>query len=205
MSIKKIVVTGGPCAGKTTALNLIAETFEQLGYRVIFIPETATELISSGIAPWTCCSPFAYQVYQVRLQLAKEKIYREAAESMKDGKILIVCDRGMMDNKAYVTPEEFRDLMEAFSSEEEIYAAYDAVFHLVTAAKGAVEFYTLGNNNARTETVEEAALLDDKVAEAWRRHPHFRLIDNRSDFDHKMKYLLSEIALFLGESLIGED
>ena len=36
---------------------------------------------------------------------------------------------------------------------------YDAVFHLVTAAKGAEEFYTLSNNQARTETIEQARIL----------------------------------------------
>ena len=38
---------------------------------------------------------------------------------------------------------------------------YDAVIHLCTAAKGAVEFYTTANNEARTETVEQGQLLID--------------------------------------------
>ena len=45
-TITKIVITGGPCAGKTTAMNKIQKAFTALGYSVIFIPETATELIS---------------------------------------------------------------------------------------------------------------------------------------------------------------
>ena len=32
---------------------------------------------------------------------------------------------------------------------------YDAVFHLVTAAQGAERFYTLENNQARSETPEQ--------------------------------------------------
>lgn len=70
---------------------------------------------------------------------------------------------------------------------------------MVTAAKGAVEFYTTANNTARTETVEQASELDDKLISAWTGHPHLRIIDNSGDFQSKMKKLISEIAAFLGE------
>lgn len=33
---------------------------------------------------------------------------------------------------------------------------YDAVVHLVTAADGAENFYTLANNEVRTESIEQA-------------------------------------------------
>ena len=56
MEMTKIVITGGPCAGKTTAMSWIQSNFTKLGYTVLFVPETATELISGGIAPWTCGS-----------------------------------------------------------------------------------------------------------------------------------------------------
>ena len=52
------------------------------------------------------------------------------------------------------------------------------VLHLVTAAHGAEEFYTTTNNEARTETVEEAQALDDKVVECWARHPDHHVIAN---------------------------
>ena len=51
-NLTKIVITGGPCAGKTTALSKLEKHFTGLGFRVIFINETATELILNGIAPW---------------------------------------------------------------------------------------------------------------------------------------------------------
>lgn len=84
-------------------------------------------------------------------------------------------------------------------NEIELRDTYDAVFHLVTAAKGAKEFYTLANNSARTETAEEAAAMDEKLISAWTGHPHLRIIDNSTDFDDKMKRLIGEISAFLGE------
>ena len=74
MDIKKIVITGGPCAGKITGLSRSRNAFSRMGYRVLFVPETATELITGGVAPWTCGSNAEYQKCQVRLQLEKERI-----------------------------------------------------------------------------------------------------------------------------------
>ncbi len=200
VDITKIVITGGPCAGKTTAMSWIQSNFTKLGYTVLFVPETATELINGGVAPWTCGSNVDYQKCQMKLQLEKEAIFCQAAETMPVRKVLIVCDRGALDNKAYMTELDFSCVLSAIDCNEvELRDSYDAVFHLVTAAKGAEKFYTTANNTARTETVEQAAALDDKLIAAWTGHPHLRIIDNATDFEDKMKRLIAEISVFLGE------
>ncbi|MBR6088789.1 MAG: AAA family ATPase, partial [Anaerolineaceae bacterium] len=200
MNISKIVITGGPCAGKTTAMNWIQNAFTLRGYTVLFVPETATELISNGVAPWTCSSNGEYQKCQLRLQNEKEKVFEYAAKTMNNEKVLIVCDRGALDNKAYMNDAEFAAALNFIGSNEiEQRDSYDAVFHLVTAAKGAVEFYTTANNTARTETPEQAAALDDKLIAAWSGHPHLRIIDNSTGFEEKMRRLNAEISFFLGE------
>lgn len=199
MSIRKIVITGGPSAGKTTGLSWIQSHLSKLGYTVLFVPETATELITGGVAPWTCDTNLDYQRCQMRLQLEKEKIFEMAAASMKSEKTLVVCDRGAMDNRAYMTQEEFSQILEELGTTEvKLRDTYDAVFHLVTAAKGAEEFYSL-DNPARTEGLAEAVALDDKLIAAWTGHPHLRVIDNDRDFEKKMIRLITEIRTFLDE------
>lgn len=198
--ITKIVITGGPCAGKTTAMSWIQNNFTDLGYHVIFVPECATELINAGISGITCKDLVSFQNALMTLQLQREKIYEKAAGSIKNDKVLIVCDRGMMDSKAYLSGLEFATVINGLNkSEVELRDNYDAVFHLVTAAKGAEEFYTTENNKARNESIEEAKLVDDDLINAWTGHPHFRVIDNSSNFEDKMKRLLKEITHFLGE------
>ena len=200
MEITKIVITGGPCAGKTTAMSWVQNAFTEKGYAVLFVPETATELISNGVAPWTCGSGVDYQTCQFMLQLEKEEVFEKAAATMRTDKVLIVCDRGALDNKAYMDEAEFAQVLDALGvTEVELRDGYDAVFHLVTAAKGAEQFYTTANNTARTETPEQAAALDDKLIAAWTGHPHLRVIDNDTDFEKKMCRLIAEIAAFLGE------
>lgn len=205
VSVNKIVITGGPCAGKSTGMTWIQNAFSTRGYTVLFVPETATELISGGVAPWTCASNVEYQKCQLKLQIEKEKVFEHAANSMKSDKVLIVCDRGALDNKAYMNDAEFAlALQYTGTNEVELRDEYDAVFHLVTAAKGAEKYYTTANNTARTETVEQAAALDDKLIAAWTGHPHLRVIGNETDFEGKMKHLVAEIAAFLGEPVPRE-
>ena len=200
MKISKIVITGGPCAGKTTGMNWIRNAFTNRGYTVLFVPETATELISGGVAPWTCSSNAEYQKCQMKLQIEKEKVFESAAAGMAGDKVLIVCDRGALDNKAYMNDAEFALVLNSIGTDEvRLRDNYDAVFHLVTAAKGAEKFYTTANNTARTETPEEAAALDDRLISAWTGHPHLRIIDNSTGFEEKMKRLIREITFFLGE------
>lgn len=200
ISITKIVLTGGPCAGKTTALTWVNNYFSKRGYTVLVVPETATELISNGVAPWTCNTNYDYQTFQVKLQKEKEDIFEDAARTMKNNKILIVCDRGVLDNKAYMTDIEFKKILKDLNTtlirERD---SYDAVFHLVTAAKGKENIYTCTNNVARTESIAEARELDDKIISSWTGHPHFRIIDNSTEFEQKLERLLKEITVFLGE------
>lgn len=199
--ITKIAITGGPCAGKSTALSWINEEFTKKGYKVLFIPETATELITGGVAPWTCETDIDFQTAILKLQLAKEKIFEEVAQHLYDAqKVLIVCDRGTLDGKAYIEKHNFDKILNNLHlTETQLKDSYDAVFHLVTAAKGASEFYTLANNSARTETIEEAIANDDKIISAWTGHSHFRVIDNSTDFKKKMQRFVTEISNFLGE------
>ena len=198
--VTKIVITGGPCAGKTTAMSWIQNAFTKLGYAVLFVDETATQLITGGAAPWLSTSNHDFQWQLIQLQQAKEKAFQEIGKTMKEDRILVVCDRAVMDNCAYMSEDDFSWILNRMNTNKiALRDEYDAVFHLVTAAKGAEEFYTLSNNTARTETVEQASALDDKLIASWTGHPHFRIIDNSTGFEEKMFRLIKEITAFLGE------
>lgn len=59
-TIKKIVLTGGPCAGKTTALVKVIEHFSSLGYKVFTIPEVPTMFTQAGMNYLTSNKDFFY-------------------------------------------------------------------------------------------------------------------------------------------------
>ena len=201
--ITKIIISGGPCAGKSTALQHIKEKFTEKGYRVLLVSESATELILGGIAPWTCNNTLEYQTYQTRLQLTKEAIFDDMAQAVEDN-VLIVCDRGLMDAKAYMSQEEFNAMMKFFHVQERDWIQrYDAIFLLETTAKGAMEHYTFCTNQARSEGIHEAIRLDDLTIQAWKNHPHCFYFDNSTDFEGKLEKLVKSIENFLTYDMVS--
>ncbi len=198
--VRKIVITGGPCAGKSTALSWIREEYAKQGYMVVIVPESPTEIILAGFSNKILSSNLDFQLTITSNQIMKEKLFEEAAiKNIVSAKILIVCDRGVLDGKAYCSDIEFKQILRILGQNEvELRDSYDAVFHLVTAAKGLSEEYTLETNKARSETKDEAVLADDRTLAAWAGHPHLRVIDNSPKFEDKMRNLLKEISSFLG-------
>lgn len=199
MEIKKIVITGGPCGGKTTGMSYLEQELTKMGYKVVFLNESATEIILNGLDLGANKTNLDFERNIIKLQVEKEKIYMEFCQNLPNDKVLLVCDRGIMDCKSYMTDYEFNKALEQLNLDKiEVRDNYDAVFHLVTAAKGAEHAYTNTNNQARRETLEQAIEADTKTMNAWTGHPHFRAIDNSTDFENKMKRLVKEICSFLG-------
>lgn len=203
--IKRIVLTGGPCAGKTTALVRITEYFSNRGYKVFTIPEVPTLYSLGG---WSYLTPNRDLYYEgeraiLETQLALEDSFMRLAETCQKP-VLIVCDRGTLDISAYISPEMWNDITEkAGTDTNALRNRYDAVLHLVSAADGAEQYYTTATNAARYEQMNEEGLriareLDKKVIKAWTGHPHLRVINNNDDFNAKLNRVLKEIAHVIG-------
>ncbi|CAN0311734.1 unnamed protein product, partial [Discosporangium mesarthrocarpum] len=75
---------------------------------------------------------------------------------------------------------------------------YDGVFHLVTAAIGAEEHYTLENNMARSEPPELAKDVDARTQNAWVGHPRHMLFDNSTDFPRKIERVIAASSRIVG-------
>lgn len=194
--IIKIVLTGGPCAGKTTATERVEETFSKLGYAVFTLPEAATLFINSGADFLTKDPHLYYEIHRSMMLflLQMEDSFYEIAEAT--GKpALILNDRGAMDISAYMNPEDWQRLLKSVGkTEEELMARYKAVFHLCTSAKGAQNSYTLSNNSARIETLEEAVCVDDNLMRVWNLHPNLHIINSEEFVKDKIDNVLKGIA-----------
>ena len=201
-SVTRIVLTGGPCGGKTTALARVSERLTTLGYRVFLVPEIPTILLSGGLsfAGVTPSQLVEIEGHLLRLQLAAEDAFCGLAHA-SGVRSVVICDRGAIDVSAYLPRDSWQAVLDenGWSVTELRDRRYEGVFHLVTAANGAEGFYTLANNKARTESPELARELDDKVRDAWVGHPHLRVVDNSTDFDHKVRRVVEEVCRLLGE------
>lgn len=199
-------VAGGIITHNTSSMAYLQEHLSQLGYRVLIVPEVATMFITGGIADighLATNRPDIYLDVQLNLVMAQVELRRRflaLAESFPEDRIVILHDRGPMDARAYMSAEQFEAVMaESGLGYSELRDSYDAVLHLVTAAKGAEEAYTLENNAARQESAKQAKDADQRTLHSWIGHPHLRVIDSGASFEGKLKRVLAEVLHLLGE------
>ena len=198
----KFVLTGGPCGGKTTALARLSSYLRERGFEVITVPEAFTILASNGFQPSFFAvdgMPFCVQNSVMDMQIALEDSFERVLRAKGKPSVLL-CDRGVCDGAAYMEQEEWSQFLNErnVSSADIRESRYNAVFHLVTAAEGAEKYYTLENNEARTESPEQARELDKKGRLAWLGHPKLFVIDNTTDFEGKLNKLVSIATELVG-------
>lgn len=174
-SRKRIVLTGGPGAGKTAVLELVRQHFCR---HVVVLPESAGILFQGGFPRGG--TPEARRAAQRAIYFVQREL--EAAHSGSEGAVLL-CDRGTVDGIAY-----WPGPGDLFSSVGTDAAAelgrYDVVIHLRTPAADAGYDRS---NPLRLETAAQAAAIDRRIAEAWAGHPHRFFIENATDFITKAR------------------
>lgn len=187
MSKKKIVLTGGPSGGKTTALSILKETF---GNQIALVQEAAT-LIYSGGFPRKDNSPVHIEHAQRIIFYTVHQLENLAAATSEAN--LIVCDRGTIDGAVYWPhgPEDFFSAMD--SSLEAELARYDAVIHLSPPPEK--DFYQA--TNVRTETMEQAFAIDDKILQIWEKHPNRLVIPRDKHYFEKAEIIKNFVEKLL--------
>lgn len=200
--IYRFCMTGGPCGGKTTALARVFSFLRERGFEVITCPEAFTMLVSNGMSlEYFAVDGMALYIQGAvldTLTTVEDSVYSVLKARGKPACILT--DRGTMDGSVYIPEEVFGKIMADRGTDKVTLRdnRYDAVFHLVTAADGAETFYTLANNEVRTESIESAIEVDRKTQKAWVGHPHLYVIDNSTDFEGKMSRLIDTVSKIVG-------
>lgn len=187
----KILLTGGPSSGKSTAKEYIKKCFNTERTAVVFVNETATELMDAGLNHRRSIDNLTFQKALITLQRSKEEIYKKTAEDINKDIVLMVCDRGRLDGKAFSTEDEWNTVKETCNiNEEDELNEYDAVFHLETPV---VNGYTISTNQYRTETPKEAYKRDRLLREVYKNHPNRYVIPSNPTINGKMQELIADI------------
>lgn len=195
--VGKIVLTGGPCAGKTTTISRIEEHLVEKGYHVLVLNECATEIIKGGIRPFgeNAISVYDFQNEILNLQVYKEKRYNDIVAKMPaDTKCILLSDRGVIDNKAYLGEELFNKLLKQNNVlEKDMMNQYDLVIHMMTVASDIKNRYSNSNNTARFEDADEAVDLDRRTSEAWGKHPNLKVVPVTEVLEEKIDMVLGYV------------
>ena len=198
--IKRIVLTGGPGSGKTSVLEKINQVYSAEGYKVILVDETATYLINKGIRPFGegKIDMVDFQELVLKFQIAKEELIDRAVQMMDAENVIIVYDRGTIDNRAYINEEEFQEVLTRLNnvvSINELMDKYDLVINLV----GRKDFYTTENNAARSEEADDALKLGDVTLRGWLGHKNIRVVYPKDTLSEKLNEVLNIINGILNE------
>lgn len=181
--MKRIVVTGGPGAGKTASLETARRILcEHVG----FAPESASIVFGGGF-PRETGAPAAKAaqraIYHVQREL--ETLYEAHAELQ-----VLVCDRGTIDCAAY-WPGEMADYYRQLgTSHEGELARYALVIHLRPPM--ADDGYE--RTDMRIETAAEARRIDARIERAWRGHPRRIFVEHTHDFVAKVSRVVAILA-----------
>ena len=167
---RRIVLTGGPGAGKTAVLEVIRKAMCR---HVHVLPESAGILFGGGFPRGRALDlrrAAQRAIFYVQREL-------EATVKMEDYTI-VLCDRGTIDGLAYWPGPD--DMLQTLgTSLDEQLARYHAVIHLRTPANG--EGYNF-DNPLRIESPAEASEIDERIAAVWRRHPRCIEVPATTDF-----------------------
>jgi predicted ATPase len=170
---RRVVLTGGPGAGKTAVLELIRLFFCE---HVKTLPEAAG-IVFGGRFPRNG-SPSRRQAAQ-RAIYHIERELESVAET--ENAAVVLCDRGTVDCAAYWAGEG--DLFSAVgTTRASELARYDAVIHLRTPTSP--DAYNR-DNPLRLESIEEAGAIDVRIAAQWSDHPRRFFVEPTEDFLHK--------------------
>lgn len=196
-SITKIVLTGGPCAGKSTCLEAIENSYED----VLVVPEVATILLSGGFPlpgrdlPWSLEWQGAFQTAVAKTQQSLEQAYELVAQSC--GARLLVCDRGLLDGAAYTLGGvvEFCRLYQVDQAQAQ--KRYARVLHLESLATARPELYGKAGNQNRFESLDEAQSLEGRTQAAWSEHPGWTFISGNAGIEAVKSQVLAAIDSLL--------
>ena len=188
----RIVLTGGPGGGKTTAADLFRR---EIGEKVVIVPETATMLFKGGFP--RLGEPEARMATQ-RAIFHAQVAFEDIQSAHYPGRVLL-CDRGTVDGAAFwpnEAPEGFFDSLG--TSLEEQLGRYDAVIFFESAAVGDISIE--GGNPTRTESNEEARHLDMRLRELWSKHPNFHFVPHSTSFLAKLQDGLEQLQIIVDDN-----
>jgi len=173
----RVVVTGGPGAGKTTAADLFRR---ELGERVVIVPEAATMLFSGGFPRDGI--PEVQRAAQTAIFHVQRNL--EEIQSATYPSRVLLCDRGTVDGAAYWPDDPDDFFARVGTTLEAELARYDEVIFFETAAVGGLAIE--GGNPTRIENVDEAVMLHRALLALWSRHPRFTFVPHDPSFLRKI-------------------
>jgi len=187
----RICITGGPCAGKTSALTWLNRRHIS---QFLTVPEVASFCVPIGLDRDVPVERLEFQRITLATQIAlQERIWLSASDLGRH----VLLDRGTIDGLAYVTDP--LDLATQ-PDQEKMLNWYDVVIHLVSLSEGRPHLYSQNASNFRNESIGFARLIDNRLRDLWSRHSDYHSIKCEDTFEERM-HVVAQILTKRGINL----
>jgi hypothetical protein len=198
--VARVVLTGGPCAGKTSCLQAIRERFAG---QVITAPEAATLVLGSGFPPpghecIPCPLDEWIRAFQATILAIQDEVEASFERLARTGRIrLLLCDRGILDGAAYWPGGREAYLKHFGLSLEDCFTRYQSVLHLQSVVESHPHLYGTTGNAIRYEDVEAAFRVERAVRDVWAGHPGLHVIPGEPNLEGKVARVVGHIETVL--------
>lgn len=219
LEITRIGLTGGACSGKTTVMGRIPEKIKRLSddYCIMTASEAASIIFQGGgnlnMSEFSLDQQVVFQTELMKLQIALENTMLNIAinatkNNEKPRKILLFCDRGLMDGEAYISPEGWKKVLAnmQLTPRDCKELRYDLIIHTLTAADGAEGSLNFDNEARSHEQKDFMLKIDENLRNIYNSHPQYYYVNNQtenlpemvSSFEFKMRKVDHIIFKYLG-------
>lgn len=158
--MRKILITGGACSGKTEIIRRLFAKYTELGFNVFIINEVPTMLINNGLTSAKVGKKRFINVV-IKMYLDMQKNYEWAITSSTDECLLIV-DGSPIDMLKFIEKDELEKILKDYDTSIEKYLnCFDKIVFLDSIAVEHPEMFTTDNNKARINDVQQAIIRNN--------------------------------------------
>jgi predicted ATPase len=183
--LTKIVLTGAPSSGKSSALIEIEKLSSS---KIALVPESAVVLLKGGFPAPAHDDLEQIRAFQTSILTVQENLESICARKNPQASVMVL-DRAKLDGAAF-WPPGIEDYLKNFpvNLQEEL-GKYDHVLFLELPKQ---EHFG-GVHQARFHNFEQSLESERRLEKVWGQHPNFTRIPAEENFDKKIEAVLKEI------------
>jgi len=202
--MRHIVLTGGPCAGKTRALAALEGAYPNDLY---VVAEASAVLIEGGfprpgrgVETWSSEWQRDFEHATLAVHQAIDRIADREAERL--GRSIQIHDRTALDGAGFVE-ESVEEFCHEYGLDlEKELARFIAVIHLESLATYDKVRYRENVGTERVERdIEMARVWEMKLREVWAQHPRRVIVPAQNDLEEKIEKVVTLVGEILEEQI----
>eukprot|EP00927_Polykrikos_kofoidii_P047754 TRINITY_DN42028_c0_g1_i1.p1 TRINITY_DN42028_c0_g1~~TRINITY_DN42028_c0_g1_i1.p1 ORF type:complete len:544 (-),score=83.85 TRINITY_DN42028_c0_g1_i1:454-2028(-) len=193
-----VVLTGGPNAGKTSAVAILRTRLSARGFQVFTVPKNATHFLANTDGLQDEGIGEVEQVSMQRIfldyQIHQEDAFKAFAALHSRKRAVILLDGCTLNGKVFSSDEQWKQTLtmpgKEKLSDDDLLQRYDLVVHMMTCAFSQATQGHGSSDAVRFQHVEHAKECDKRCLDVFSSHPQLRVVPHFESLDEKIQKVL---------------